>query len=145
MRIIKKNVYYCEYCNKKSLRSVIIHEKHCTANPNRICRLCEGKSIKEIIDKYEAMFEVNNIQKVVFGGCEVSLEVKYLKEFTLDDIRNELDYNCPNCLLAIIRCLGLNRWYFDKKFKFDYQKELQGWWAAVNEEAREEDERSNYY
>lgn len=136
MRIIKKNVYYCDYCKKKSLKSLAIHEKHCTANPDRICRLCEGKSIKEIIDKYKKLFIVEEVDALT----ESTIKVKYLKEFTLEDIRNEIEDNCPTCLLAIIRCVGLNRYYFDKKFKFDYQKELADWWRWMNEHVNRQSE-----
>lgn len=136
MRVIKKNVYYCDFCKKKSLKSLAIHEKHCTANPNRTCRLCEGGSIKEIIDKYKKLFIVE-ITPAEYGE---NVEVKYLKEFTLENIRNELEDNCPTCLLAIIRCVGLNRYYFDKKFKFDYQKELADWWRRCNEDEHREAE-----
>ena len=65
----------------------------------------------------------------------------FKKQFTLKDIIDELDYRCPNCILAIIRALGLNRWYFDKRFKFDYKKELEEWWEATNKEALEVDQR----
>lgn len=144
MKVIKKNIYYCDYCNKKSLKSVIVHEKHCTANPSRTCRLCGKESIKEIIEKYKALFKINYIPNITFGDKSVTVKVEYLKEFTLDDIREELEYYCPNCLLAVIRCVGLNRFYFDGKFKFDYKKELQEWWVAVNEEERRKDEWDTY-
>lgn len=129
MKVVKKNVYYCDCCNKKSLRSLKAHEKHCTANPNRICRLCERESIKEIIDKYKKLFIIETTP-AEFGE---TVKVEYLVEFTLNDIRKELDENCPTCLLAIIRCVGLNRWWFKKKFNFDYQKELAEWWKISNE------------
>lgn len=132
MRVIKKNVYYCDYCSKKSLRSLVIHEKHCTANPNRTCRLCERESIKEIIDKYKKYFKVIETPFEEGFGFGNELKVKYLKKFTLKDIRNELEESCPTCLLAIIRCVGLNRYYFNKKFKLDYQKELADWWESFN-------------
>lgn len=130
MRVVKKNVYYCDYCNKRSLRSLINHEKHCTANPNRTCRLCERESIKEIIDKYRKLFVIKEVDALT----ESTLKVEYLKEFNLESIRHELEYNCPTCLLAIIRCVGLNRYYFGDKFKFDYQKELAEWWQRTNAE-----------
>lgn len=135
MKVKKKNVYYCDFCNRHSLSpSLKIHEKHCTANPDRECRLCERESVKEIIEKYRKYFTVHPPNKAV----------KFIKEFTLNDIECELDYTCPNCILTIIRCLGLNRYYFDKKFEFNYKKELDEWWAAENERAMEEAERETY-
>ena len=135
MIVKKRNVYYCEFCTKKSLRSLKIHELHCTANPDRICRLCGRESIKEIIEKYKKYFTVHPMNK----------DVRFKKEFTLRDIVNELDYICPNCIFTIIRCLGLNQYYFDKKFEFDYKKALDKWWEAENARAYEEAERETYY
>jgi len=132
MRIVKKNVYYCENCGKRSLRPLIKHEKHCTLNPDRECRLCGRESIKEIIDKYREYFKVIEVKYP--AEFEDRIEVRYIKEFILDDIKRELEYNCPICLFAIIRCLGLNRYWFKKKFDFDYKKELSGWWDAANVE-----------
>ena len=136
MIVKKKNVYYCEYCNKHSLSpSLAIHERHCTANPDRDCRLCENRNVKEIIEKYRKYFTIHPLNKVV----------KYIKEFTLEDIKNELDYLCPNCILTIIRCLELNQYYFGKKFAFDYKKALEEWWAIENARAYEEAERETYW
>ena len=136
MKTKRKIVYYCDFCKKKSLRSLKIHEKHCTANPDRKCRLCDNKDIKPIIEKYRGYFHVH----------EMTYDVAFKKKFTLKDIINELDYRCPNCIFAIIRCLGLNRYYMNReKFKFDYKKELDIWWAISNEEVRRQDERETYY
>ena len=76
MKVVKKNVYYCDYCNKKGLRSLKAHEKHCTANPDRECRLCDNPSVKEIIEKYQRLFEVV-IKQVEYGE---SVTVKYLQK-----------------------------------------------------------------
>ncbi len=143
MKVKKKCVYYCEFCKKKSLRSLKVHEKHCTANPDRECRLCEQLSIREIIDKYRKYFYLRETKKPADWDAIEIIPV-FKKKFTLRDIVNELDYICPNCILAIIRCLGLNRYYFNKKFKFDYKKELEEWWASENVLAREADERGRY-
>ena len=129
MKIKIKKVYYCDFCSKRALRSLAQHEKHCTGNPDRECRLCDNRDIKEIIRKYSAYIHT----KVVHTKEEWSETPIFKKEFTLQNIIDELDYRCPNCILAIIRALGLNRWYFDKKFKFDYKEELEDWWKMTNE------------
>lgn len=43
MKIKTRTVYYCDFCKKKSFRksSMEKHEKHCTMNPKRECRLCK--------------------------------------------------------------------------------------------------------
>lgn len=145
MKVKKKCVYYCDFCSKKSLRSLKIHEKHCTANPDRECRLCDNKSIKPIIEKYRKYFTIEETEKAIFGEREVAIKPIFKKEFTLKDIINELDYICPNCIFAIIRCLGLNRYYMGDKFKYNYKEELDKWWAIVNEEARRKDEHDSIY
>ena len=48
MIVKTKKVFYCEFCKKKSLatHSMLKHEKHCTLNPKRECRLCKNYSLK---------------------------------------------------------------------------------------------------
>ena len=147
MIIKKKNVYYCEYCKKKSLRSVKIHEKHCTANPDRACRLCDNKPIKPIVKKYQKYFHIRETKSLhpISEWDEIKITPVFNKKFTLSGLINELDYECPNCILALIRCLGLNRWYMEKKYEFNYQKALANWWSVANEEQREKDFRETHY
>lgn len=133
MKVKIKKVYYCGFCKKRALRSLAQHEKHCTGNPDRECRLCENQSIKPIIEKYRKFFYIDEIHKPL---KECSVRPMFEKMFTLEDIINELDYRCPNCILAIIRALGLNRWYMKGKIEyFDYKTELEEWWEMTNEEA----------
>ncbi len=42
MKTKKVNRYWCDYCNKAGLSksSMERHEKHCTLNPSRSCRVC---------------------------------------------------------------------------------------------------------
>lgn len=42
MRVKKVNRYYCDFCKKSncSKHAMELHEKHCTMNPDRQCRLC---------------------------------------------------------------------------------------------------------
>jgi hypothetical protein len=42
MRTKKVNRYWCDFCNKAGLSagSMAKHEKHCTLNPDRSCRVC---------------------------------------------------------------------------------------------------------
>jgi hypothetical protein len=56
MKIIKKNVYYCDHCKKKGLSAVHIrnHEGRCTNNPDRWCGACENANTKEIVEALKA-------------------------------------------------------------------------------------------
>jgi len=134
MKVVKKNVYYCDFCKKRSLRSLKEHELHCTGNPDRSCQLCwRPDGIRPIAEKFLAKFKVESA-----GDWAESEKVVWIQEFKLDDVRAEIEqYDedcCPNCLLAVIRAAGLNRYYFEKRFNFDYKKELEEWWACHNEE-----------
>ncbi len=147
MIVKKKNVYYCEFCKKKSLRSLKTHEKHCTGNPDRECRLCDNKPIKPIIEKYQEYFHVRETRNHSYISALDTIEITpvFKKEFTLKDLVNELDYICPNCIFALIRCLGLNRYWMNKKYKFDYQKALANWWAVANREQLKQDYHDSMY
>jgi hypothetical protein len=129
MKAIKKNVFYCDYCKKHGLSAsaMKVHESHCTANPNRKCRLCEGGPINDLIESFKARFEL----KTVKYFCEytepheqeIITAIWKNDPVTLDEIRNAVD-GCPNCMLAIIRQCGFNRYYFDDQFKeFNYKDE----------------------
>lgn len=147
MKVVRKNVYYCDFCKKKSLRSLKIHEKHCTANSDRACRLCDNKPIKPIIEKYQKYFYLRETKSPdpISEWDEIKITPVFKKKFTLKDLINELDYECPNCILALIRCLDLNRYWMDKKYKFNYKKALANWWAVENKRAWEEDEHDSIY
>ena len=147
MKVIKKNVYYCDFCKKKGLRSLKIHEKHCTGNPDRECRLCDNKPIKPIIEKYQKYFYLRETKgpDPISEWDEIKVTPVFKKKFTLEDLINELDYECPNCIFALIRCLGLNRYWMDKKYEFNYSEALSDWWKVANEETSEKDLRETYY
>ena len=42
MKARQKWVYYCDFCKKKLMVRAAMerHEKHCTMNPDRVCRMC---------------------------------------------------------------------------------------------------------
>lgn len=42
MKVLLRKVYYCDFCKKsnRSASAMSKHEKHCTLNPKRECRLC---------------------------------------------------------------------------------------------------------
>lgn len=140
MKVVKKNVYYCDFCKKRSLRSLKKHELHCTGNPDRSCQLCgRPDGVRDIAKKFLAKFEIIETKAFIELNeiIDGTTKIKWIEEFTLDDVRAEIDQyeeGCPNCLLTVIRAAGLNRYYFEKRFKFDYKKELEEWWACHNEE-----------
>lgn len=129
MKIKQKSVCYCDFCKKHSLKSLLIHEQHCTMNPDRICRLCKQKiDLRKISEelKSQMSFERQEDNAII-----------NVKQPTLEDIKKYLEDNCPICILAIIRQSGLNRFPFE--ISFDYEEELEKWWSEVNENDREYD------
>ena len=120
VKIKTKKVYYCDFCKKHGLKTIAIHEKHCTANPNRECRLCGRKEpITDIVKKY----------------------LEQTATPLLDDIKNEFDYHCPACVLSIIRQAELNTFKNGKGVEFNYEEEMKKWWDEKN---REEMDRETY-
>lgn len=134
MRIKTKKVYYCDYCKKHSLRSLTTHEKHCTGNPNRECRLeCDTVDLPGLIEKYKSQLITKND---TLGFLEL------VEKPSIKDIKNDTGH-CPNCTLAIMRCAEIG--YYYSKEEFDYKRELQSWWDMVNEIERQSDEQSAIY
>lgn len=122
-----KKIHYCDYCGKHGMRKSCIekHEKHCTLNPKRECRLCGRKSgnedsaqlsLETLITQYK---KISRIEQVVNG-------------VDIDKLGSDVGY-CPACILTIIRCAGL------QAVKFDYHEALKEWWYEKNEEAKEID------
>ena len=116
-----KNVYYCEFCNKHGLSAGAMtkHEKHCTANPDRVCRLCGETNIRAIIDGLKPKIE--------------AIVKKYNAVYPCPELP-DFEQECPNCTLTVLRCTKLNIPYYD--IKYDYKEKLAEWWANFNEEER---------
>ncbi len=131
MRTIRKNVYYCEFCKKKGLSagSMSKHEKHCTSNVNRNCRMCGfSPDYQKIIDRLIPAVKQVPEMKHPFGDEATGI----LKEM-MDDISEEAE-GCPACCLTIIRKLSLFLPVVSPSFQFDYKREVDSWWAARNAE-----------
>lgn len=139
-----KEVYYCEYCKKRYLAKWAIenHERRCTLNPKRECKLCGQGDLTKIIEKYKNSYKIYSEKpfkgfKNVWKQTTLETDIYWIKEFTLNDIRDDVDY-CPNCLLTILRCSGLINYPMrlkldlDNELEFNYKKELQEWWHEHN-------------
>lgn len=119
VRTVKR--YTCDFCKKSNCSSFSIktHEKHCTLNPKRICRMCnamqEGQS--EMKDLIALVPKPDSTQ--VCPSLNVSAELR--------DKAND----CPICILAAIRQAEIPVHYFSG---FDFKKECSEQWAQINEE-----------
>lgn len=132
MRIVTKSVYYCEFCGKHGLSRPAMekHEKHCTKNPHRACRMCDlagGVAPKTVIRVKQPLTrrESDDLTRALLARVE----------------------GCPACMLAIIRQAlppfsstgdrllspgfgTLNR--SDGFCSWDYREEVDQFWRDVN-------------
>lgn len=127
-KLVKR--YWCDHCNKAGLqaRSMAVHEKHCTLNPDRDCRVCGliGASMKVGAVRMAALTAI--LPKYVpyqgdsFGGCtpEYAVFCKALPA-AIPALREETD-NCPACIMAAIRQAGIPVPMVDD---FDFRAEMQ--------------------
>lgn len=109
--------YYCDFCKKAGMSSFHMrnHERHCTANPERVCRMH-----KHVAAPQAAMTTM--ISAARFG---------------IDELR-EAASGCPACMLAALRLgkmLGVNPEDGTPRGPaFDYKAELTQFWREQNEE-----------
>lgn len=119
----KKQVwqYKCDFCGKKNYSGGHMrdHEKHCTANPDRICRFhkhCE-----------------NQVQPPM---PEI---IKALREVGLDAAK-EVTSDCPVCILAGLRQSGLGKGYLCEetgnytppKIEYNFKSEMADKWKEID-------------
>lgn len=127
MRTKKVNRYYCDFCKKSGCASghMKAHEKHCTANPNRECRLCKTPH-RDFVE----------LRKYIVGFRESEDEnYRYLPKELRDAVGN-----CPACILATLRQEQGRHVY-----SFDFKKELEQWWANENQELWEAEEQATLH
>ena len=124
--------YKCDFCGKQNLSSVHMarHERHCTANPNRICRMCahaenEQRPLPELIRALDTT----------------------IPGYGINELR-ELASGCPMCMLAAVRQSGIGVWDGESHppdLNWDFRAELKKRWTELNNEAYErEQERVTY-
>lgn len=125
MKIVTRKVYYCEFCKKHGLTSNSIkeHEQHCTANPNRECRMCYDGPLSfdiQVKEDYNRDGSVSWTEKAI-------------------NIKGD---ECPACILAFVRQnkvtnIILSR---DKNGGWDswnYKEAVNKWWQNNPRDERE--------
>lgn len=134
--------YWCGFCGKHNLSaaSIASHEKHCTKNPDRICRMCIASGGEQL--------PISELSKCI----DISLP-----DEGLDRLRGRATGQCPACILAtllqcgahrpgytlmypsVVRVMCLN---MQAEIPFDFKAECKSWWDEQNN-ARAE--RDGYY
>ena len=128
MKTLKKNVYYCDFCKKRSLRSLKNHEAHCTGNPDRTCRLCAA------VRDYRAL--MGKLPFTKDDDCEFGENIGVKSDELMD-----LVGGCPACALTVLRLFMRARHAETNLFSsdFNFKKELDEWWEAKNDERARRD------
>lgn len=129
MKSVKKFVYYCDHCKKRSLSKFHMnkHENGCTLNPKRECKLCEGTDIPKITESIKKRYHILDSENKEYGFNFST--VQWIGEpVTIKEIE-WIAGGCPNCMLAIIRQSGLVGYAFNDDFKFNYKHRVSEWYA----------------
>lgn len=138
--------YYCDFCKKSncSVSAMSVHEKHCTMNPDRICRLClrvdeVQKPMKELL---ALLPDPNSFQSDTneFPFYDEELLQKAI-EAVMPTLR-EATNNCPNCILAALRQKGIP---VLMATSFSYKNEMTAFWLDINSQEYEADQRASLY
>lgn len=132
--------YQCDFCRKKgySAGHMAKHERHCTMNPGRDCRVCKmvgavKRPIGDLVavlpvhsrEYYEGLVEEDGV--ISKGRAEVLLALPALREACS---------GCPACMLAALRQAHIPLWLV--KPEFDFTAEMGSLWNEINEAQRTE-------
>ena len=133
MRTKKVNRYYCDFCKKAGLSAphMARHEKSCTMNPNRVCRVCgmidnQQMPMAELLVMLPNPMDYNNGS---YGDIAFDEYLTIEANKALVELRQRSG-NCPACILAAIR---------QKKIPvpmvtdFNFTKEMKAIWDNINE------------
>ncbi len=139
MRTVKKNIYYCEHCKKRSLSAFHMkkHETGCTNNPDRECKLCEDNiDIKEILEGYKKRYTIETIiHKDDFCDFETEKAVWVGDPITIKEVIKDAG-GCPNCVLSLLRQSKLNTHHFEC-FDYDYKREVALYYSNYKQQKYE--------
>ena len=129
--------YKCDFCGKTGSAGghMALHEKTCTMNPERICRMHKNcpdqqRPIAELI----AVLMKRETEYRTSGDGKAALE----------DLR-EAASGCPMCMLAALRQSQADAvdvsedGIFGVEFSFNFKEELAGFWKEVNARAYDEE------
>jgi hypothetical protein len=130
--------YYCDWCNKAGMQRGAMekHEKHCTLNPNRDCRMCAiitGGHPLPMDDLKRMLPAPKDFENIPFnhhtwtGGEDKLVDAVKLAMPAL----RELVDNCPACIMAALRQRDIPVPMVEG---FDFAKECAAVFATRNEE-----------
>ena len=144
MKVKKVNQYQCEFCGKKqySVGHMRKHEKHCTMNPNRYCRMCEFIEVDQVdiptllgILPNPKDYLNKNLEYESYDGLEEALKkpVESLRTMT---------NGCPVCMMAALRQKGI--YLTMVKDRFDFEAECKEIFVRIRDEEYEREREADY-
>ena len=137
MRKAKRWVYWCDFCGKsgRSAGYMSSHEKSCTMNPDRVCRMCtHGEAAQAKMGDMLKALELAKIEEIEEKNIPLWMTVKIENEKEAIERLREVSNNCPMCMLAAIRQTTKYPMIFDS-FKFEREKAV--YWNDCNEASLE--------
>lgn len=135
----KKKVwrYYCEHCKKAgcSAGHMNTHERGCTANPNRACRMCkmveaEQKPLAELLaafDGYVAPEPVRDPFGIIIDYPTGPNQEPYVKKL------EAITGGCPACMLAAVRAFDKSKPKLAGAFDVEFKRRKDELWQRVND------------
>ena len=112
MNKVRRWRYYCDFCKKSGAAgwAMAQHEKHCTRNPRRVCRMCVigGKP-------QQSLAEVIAVLRM--GGLEAA---------------RERVHRCPACVLAAILQDRNGSAMSVDVYNFDFKAESRAFFNEAN-------------
>lgn len=137
MRTKKVSRYWCDFCNKAGLRADAMqkHEKHCTMNPNRECRVCahinggggsDPERLAGLVKLLPTAVEyahdgVGRPTPEYVAFCEAI-------QAAIPALREAAD-GCPACMMAALRQAKIP---VPMAESFNFKTEMESIWRNVN-------------
>ncbi|MCP4544763.1 MAG: hypothetical protein GY832_47295 [Chloroflexi bacterium] len=134
-RIVKQ--YICEYCGKRGLSAGHMgkHERHCTMNPARECRMCtiierhgDGAHAFSIDELKAFLPEPVEDTRNGMEGSDIYLNTKEIN-IGIKQLSEAVSH-CPACVLAAIRQKGI----MVPATRFNYKSEIDDFWGDYNDD-----------
>ncbi|MCP3684306.1 MAG: hypothetical protein GY861_16635 [bacterium] len=140
MRAVRRWRYYCDYCKKSGGSKYWMkrHEKSCTNNPERVCKMCiyangDHHQPGDLVELKEIIKTSTTLDAVKIFGTHGALDFCDMWSFTIPqaEVLKRLweITSCPACIFAAIRQSGLS-FMFDK---FDFKKERDSVFKEYNQ------------
>ncbi len=140
MRKVKRWRYYCDHCKKSGgmSHSMLKHERGCTANPARVCGVCDriglsAAPLAELIALARAIGKPEHNEYIDQSWLS-------LDKTAFATLREKAD-GCPCCILATLR-QGYAQTTSDVDFNF--KQEIKDIWKDYDDDVYQERVASGY-